>query len=85
MRLGVYDILAPVGERRIGQVSPRDPKVTRDIALKVLPDSFANDANRLARFTCEAQGLGCLNHPNICAHSRPRGIGRRACADDVTR
>jgi eukaryotic-like serine/threonine-protein kinase len=66
MRLGVYDILAPIGEGGMGQVNrARYTKLTRDVALKVLPDSFANDADRLARFTREAQSLASLNHPNI--------------------
>ena len=66
IRLGVYDILAPIGEGGMGQVNrARDTKLTRDVALKVLPDSFANDADRLARFTREAQSLASLNHPNI--------------------
>ena len=66
MRLGVYDILAPIGEGGMGQAyRARDTKLTRDVALKVLPDSFANDADRLARFTREAQSLASLNHPNI--------------------
>ena len=43
----------------------RDTKLNRDVALKVLPDSFAGDAERLARFTREAQALAALNHPNI--------------------
>jgi len=86
MRLGVYDILAPIGEGGMGQVyRARDTKLTRDVALKVLPDSFANDANRLARFTREAQSLASLNHPNIAYIHGPRGIGRRACAGHVTR
>lgn len=86
MRLGVYDILAPIGEGGMGQVyRARDTKLTRDVALKVLPDSFANDADRLARFTREAQSLAPLNHPNIAYIHAPRGIGRRACAGHVTR
>ena len=62
MRLGVCDILAPIGEGGMGQVyRARDTKLTRDVALKVLPDSFANGADRLARFTREAQkGSGTL-------------------------
>ena len=43
----------------------RDTKLNRDVALKVLPDSFASDPDRLARFTREAQALAALNHPNI--------------------
>ena len=43
----------------------RDTKLNRDVALKVLPDSFASDPDRLARFTREAQTLAAINHPNI--------------------
>src|SRR6476620_6419884 len=50
----------------MGQVyRARDTKLNRDVALKVLPDSFASDADRLARFQREAQVLASLNHPNI--------------------
>ncbi len=45
----------------------RDTKLNRDVAIKVLPESFALDADRLARFTREAQVLASLNHPNIAA------------------
>jgi serine/threonine protein kinase len=66
MRLGVHDIIASIGEGRMGQVyRARDTELTRDVALKVLPDSFANDTDRLARFTREAQSLASLNHPHI--------------------
>jgi serine/threonine-protein kinase len=65
-RLGVYAITAQIGEGGMGQVfRATDTKLNRDVALKVLPDSFANDADRLARFTREAQTLAALNHPNI--------------------
>ena len=43
----------------------RDTKLNRDVALKILPDAFASDPDRLARFTREAQTLASLNHPNI--------------------
>jgi eukaryotic-like serine/threonine-protein kinase len=67
-RLGVYQITAPLGEGGMGQVwRARDTKLDRDIAIKVLPEAFAHDAERLARFTREAKTLAALNHPNIAA------------------
>src|SRR5258706_14826516 len=65
-RLGPYEIVRPIGAGGMGEVyRARDTKLNRDVALKVLPDSFANDPDRLARFTREAQVLASLNHPNI--------------------
>jgi serine/threonine protein kinase len=65
-RLGVYEVTAQIGEGGMGKVyRARDTKLNRDVALKVLPDSFASDSERLARFTREAQTLASLNHPNI--------------------
>jgi serine/threonine protein kinase len=67
-RLGPYDIVAQIGEGGMGQVyRAHDTKLNRDVALKVLPDAFANDSDRLARFTREAQTLASLNHPHIAA------------------
>ncbi len=66
VRLGPYEILSAIGAGGMGEVyRARDAKLNRDVALKVLPESFANDADRLARFRREAQVLASLNHPNI--------------------
>jgi serine/threonine protein kinase len=65
-RLGVYEIIAPIGEGGMGQVfHARDTKLDRDVAIKILSEAFAHDADRLARFTREAKTLASLNHPNI--------------------
>src|SRR5258705_10451816 len=65
-RLGAYEVTAPIGEGGMGQVyRARDTKLNRDVALKILPDAFARDPDRFARFTREAQTLAALNHPHI--------------------
>jgi Tol biopolymer transport system component len=65
-RLGPYEIVALLGAGGMGEVyRARDTKLNRDVAIKVLPDLFAADPERLARFTREAQTLASLNHPNI--------------------
>jgi serine/threonine protein kinase/Tol biopolymer transport system component len=65
-KLGPYEIVAPIGAGGMGEVyRARDTKLNRDVAIKVLPEAFAADADRLARFTREAQVLASLNHPNI--------------------
>jgi serine/threonine protein kinase len=67
-RLGPYEIQSPIGAGGMGEVyKARDTKLNRDVALKVLPEQFALDADRLARFKREAQVLASLNHPNIAA------------------
>jgi Tol biopolymer transport system component len=67
-RLGVYEITAAIGEGGMGQVyRARDTKLDRDVAIKILPEAFAHDADRLARFTREAKTLASLNHPHIAA------------------
>jgi serine/threonine protein kinase/Tol biopolymer transport system component len=67
-RLGPYEIVAAIGAGGMGEVfRARDTKLNRDVAIKVLPAAFADDPERLARFTREAQTLASLNHPNIAA------------------
>src|SRR6478752_8819741 len=79
-RLGPYEILSPLGAGGMGEVyRARDTKLNRDVALKVLPESFANDPDRLARFQREAQTLASLNHPNIAhIHGLEESGGVRA-------
>lgn len=67
-KLGRYEIRAKIGEGGMGEVyRARDEKLNRDVAIKVLPPSFSQDADRLRRFEQEAQAAGSLNHPNILA------------------
>ncbi len=67
-KLGPYQVLSKLGEGGMGEVyRARDTKLNRDVAIKVLPEAFAADPDRLARFTREAQVLASLNHPNIAA------------------
>ena len=67
-RLGVSEVIAKIGQGGMGQVwRARDTTLNRDVALKVLPDVFASDPDRLMRFAREAQTLASLNHPNIAA------------------
>jgi Tol biopolymer transport system component len=65
-RLGPYDILSPLGAGGMGEVyRAKDTKLGRDVAVKILPASFTNDPERVARFRREAQVLASLNHPHI--------------------
>ena len=67
-QLGSYEILSPLGKGGMGEVwLARDSKLGREVAIKTLPEEFARDAERLARFEREAKLLASLNHPNIAA------------------
>ena len=67
-RLGVYEVNAPIGEGGMGQVyRAMDTTLGRQVAIKILPDTFASDPERLARFEREARTLASLNHPHIAA------------------
>src|SRR5438093_2459246 len=82
-RLGSYEIVSPIGAGGMGEVyRARDTKLNRDVALKILPDAFANDPARLARFQREAHTLASLNHPNI-AHIHGLETGQVGLAGQV--
>jgi len=67
-KLGPYEILGQIGAGGMGEVyRAKDPRLGRDVAIKVLPASFSQDADRLRRFEQEARAAGVLNHPNITA------------------
>src|ERR1700723_4579119 len=67
-RLGPYGILGPRGVGGMGEVyRGHDSKLGREVALKVLPEAFSRDAERMARFEREAKILASLNHPNIAS------------------
>jgi serine/threonine protein kinase len=67
-RLGPYEILASLGAGGMGEVyRARDPRLGRDVAIKILPAAFADDPDRLRRFEQEARAAAGLNHPNILA------------------
>src|ERR1700719_1666476 len=65
-RLGPYEIQSPLGAGGMGEVyRARDTRLERDVAIKVLPEALADDADRLRRFEQEARTIAALNHPNI--------------------
>jgi len=67
-RFGHYDVIALLGEGGMGRVyRATDSKLRRDVALKILPEAFVNDDDRLARFGRETHVLASLNHPNVAA------------------
>ncbi len=79
-RIAHYDVTALIGEGGMGQVyQATDTKLNRQVALKILPEAFASDPDRLARFQREAQVLASLNHPNIAQiHGIEEEEGTRA-------
>jgi serine/threonine protein kinase len=67
-KLGPYEIIAPIGAGGMGEVyRARDTRLGREVALKILPEFFSRDADRLRRFEQEARAVAALNHPNILA------------------
>jgi eukaryotic-like serine/threonine-protein kinase len=79
-RIGPYEVTSPLGEGGMGVVfRAHDTKGQRDVALKLLPDHFANDANRLLRFQREAQVLASLNHPNSAQIYGPEESNNTRC------
>src|SRR5262245_60529128 len=67
-RLGTYEIVGPLGAGGMGEVyRARDTRLGRDVALKIIPEVFANEPDRVARFEREARALAALQHPNIAS------------------
>src|SRR5437016_7131278 len=67
-RIGVYEVVSAIGAGGMGEVyRARDTRLKREVAIKVLPEAFSQDPDRLARFQREAELLATLNHPNIAA------------------
>ncbi len=86
-RLGPYGIVALIGRGGMGEVyRAHDAKLNREVALKVLPEPFALDPDRLARFKREAQLLASLNHPNIAGiHGFEESDGTQALVSSSSR
>ena len=78
-RIGPYEIIGPLGAGGMGEVyRARDPRLGRDVAFKVLPASFSDDSERLARFDREARLLATLSHPNVAGiHGLEEASGQR--------
>jgi eukaryotic-like serine/threonine-protein kinase len=86
-RIGPYEVLSMIGAGGMGEVyRARDTSLKRDVALKALPESFASDSERLARFQREAEVLASLNHPNIAAiYGLAQGNGIKALVMELIR
>src|SRR6187200_791038 len=79
-RIGVHEVTSQLGEGGMGVVfRARDTKLLRDVALKLLPDHFADDPDRLSRLQREAQLLASLNHPNIAQIYGLEQVGNAGC------
>jgi eukaryotic-like serine/threonine-protein kinase len=79
-RIGVYEVTSQLGEGGMGVVfRARDTKLLRDVALKVLPEHFSDDPDRLQRLNREAQVLASLNHPNIAQIYGLEQVGSAGC------
>src|SRR5215831_14736173 len=78
-QLGSYEIIALLGKGGMGEVyRAHDTKLKRDVAIKILPEEFSSDADRVSRFLREAEVLASLNHPNIAAiHNLEESGGTR--------
>src|SRR5215468_10194694 len=79
-RIGPYEVTSQLGEGGMGVVfRARDTKLLRDVAVKVLPDHFADNDDRLSRLQREAQLLASLNHPNIAQIYGLEQVGNTSC------
>src|SRR3990172_6163164 len=78
-RLGQFEVLSPLGSGGMGEVyRARDSRLSRDVAIKILPEALANDPDRVARFEREARVLASLNHPHIASvHGFEQGADHR--------
>ena len=84
--LGPYSVTAKIGEGGMGEVCrARDTKLDGDVALKVLPQAFTEDPDRLARFEREAKVLASLNHPNIGSRPFHDGLAGRSTLTTASR
>src|SRR6185295_10474675 len=79
-RIGAYEVTSQLGEGGMGVVfRARDTRLLRDVAIKLLPDHFADDPDRLSRLQREAQLLASLNHPNIAQIYGLEQVGNVGC------